>query len=309
MSKARRLFHFNLGLAAFGALVATASLVVGVRSLELGRPPLSQLEAACHRLVPQVTLGHGLLLVLIAVGSLVLWRALSSGFRQLLAQRRFLRSLPGSAATVLLGQRVRVVDERRPRAFCAGYLRPNIYLSRGALEELSEPQLRAVLAHERHHQLRHDPLRIAAGRVLAEAFFFIPSLRASTQRYTALAELAADEAAVGRVGSRPLAAAMLRMARADTAMQSVVGIAPERIDHLAGAPPRWRLSPLSFLTSLLLAALLLVVTLTAAALLGGARLNLVLLAAQSCMPLMTLATLAGLAFGLQLLRPSLVRRR
>ena len=48
--------------------------------------------------------------------------------------------------------------------------------STGALDLLDGPALDAVLAHERHHASRHDPLRLACGRVLAAGLFFIPSL-------------------------------------------------------------------------------------------------------------------------------------
>ena len=76
--------------------------------------------------------------------------------------------------------------------------------------------------------------------MLRDALFFIPALRDAERRYAALAEVAADEAAVRRAGPRPLAAALLHFgARGDGAL----GIAAERVDHLLGAAPRWRLRP------------------------------------------------------------------
>jgi len=59
----------------------------------------------------------------------------------------------------------------------------------GAVAALDDGALSAVLAHERHHARRRDPLRLATGRVLARALFFLPELRDLVNRQQALAEL------------------------------------------------------------------------------------------------------------------------
>src|SRR5439155_1600125 len=85
------------------------------------------------------------------------------------------------------------------------------------------------------------PAIIAAARGLCDALFFLPVLRRLTERYCALAELSADEAAVSSLDgdAAPLASAMLTFGEA--ADPAVVGIAPERVDHLLGRSPGWGL--------------------------------------------------------------------
>src|SRR5258708_18459518 len=70
------------------------------------------------------------------------------------------------------------------------------------------------------------------------------------ERYSALAELAADESAVARTGDRSALAAAL-MTFASTPEPGVMGIAPESVDHLLGESPRWQLSA-SLLTGALI---------------------------------------------------------
>ena len=60
---------------------------------------------------------------------------------------------------------VNVVNDSSPEAFCAGFLRPRVYVSRGAVELLTPDELRAVLQHEHHHWRMRDPLRLASARV------------------------------------------------------------------------------------------------------------------------------------------------
>jgi hypothetical protein len=151
-----------------------------------------------------------------------------------------------------------LVESQRPKAFCAGYLRPRIYLSRGALEQLSEAELGAVLAHERLHVRRRDPVRLLVARALADALFFIPVLRRTAERYEVLGELAADEEAVTLAANRgALASALLKFDEGANEPAPVVGIAPERVDHLVGDPSatRWQLGTVAGWGALALLAL------------------------------------------------------
>ncbi|MGH7749727.1 MAG: M48 family metalloprotease, partial [Candidatus Dormibacteria bacterium] len=61
-------------------------------------------------------------------------------------------------------------------AFCAGPIRPRLYLTEGLLTSLEPEELDAVLLHEAEHQRRRDPLRRATRRALAEVLFFLPIL-------------------------------------------------------------------------------------------------------------------------------------
>jgi Zn-dependent protease with chaperone function len=217
MSGVRRL---ELALALLAGSTALIALIV---ALDVLRFHLPALLAGSH--APP---GHHdvALAALALVDGLVLWRLGPSLWRQARAQRR-LRALPVMGRREVGGHAVVVVRDRRPLAFCAGLLRPALYVSDAALARLGEPELRAVIEHEAHHARRRDPLRQVAAQTAADAFGFLPPLRGLARSTAALADLAADAAAVAAVGSRaPLAAALLALEEP----------APERVDHLLGRP-------------------------------------------------------------------------
>ena len=81
---------------------------------------------------------------------------------------------------------------------------------------LDDAALSTVLAHERQHARRRDPLRLAAGRVLARALFFLPGLGDLVERQQALAELSADESAVNDLPANRSALARAMVSFSDT---------------------------------------------------------------------------------------------
>ena len=130
-----------------------------------------------------------------------------------------------------------------PYAYCAGFLRPRIYVSTGAVVALRECELEAVLLHERHHRSRRDPLRVLVGRAVAAALFAVPLVAELERRFELAKELDADRETVRAQGGRPeaLAGALLalgdliapfRTAEVATSAWSVTSV---RIDHLTGS--------------------------------------------------------------------------
>lgn len=296
MASAERLYRLVAGLSALGLLAVGGGLITAASKSSYDIPAPAALAAACRRLAPS---GMSLLtiavLALALLAVLVVTRATASAVRQLRADWRLRGGLQRRAQRHTAGIPVVVVEEPRAQAFCAGLLRPRVYLSSGALARLSPAELEAVLAHERHHLERRDPLRLLVARVLADALFFLPSLRRLADRYGALSEVAADQAATRVAGPSTVASALLTFNQAPAA-GTVVGIAPERVDQLLGDSPRWRLP-----ASLFLGAAVTLAGLTAAvvavASLAGSQLDLAMLVAQSCMALVGGAALAGMALG------------
>jgi BlaR1 peptidase M56 len=171
----------------------------------------------------------------LAVGAIATWGAV----REFSAATAFDRRLASEASARFQG--ALVIDEQRPQAFCAGLLKSRVYVSSGAVALLDESALAAVLAHEAHHARRRDPLRLAVGRVVARALFFVPGLHELVRRQQDLAELGADESAIntGPDSRSALARAMLTFSESSSATGSV-GIDPRRVDHLLGEAPSWR---------------------------------------------------------------------
>jgi len=283
-----------------GVLAVTATALGGVaalRALNLDSSSLGALLDVCRRyVVPDPGAGS---LAVAALGSLsvaVALLAVRAATREWRALRRFQRSERPQSVVVIAGRDVLVVADPVPRAYCAGWSRPAIYLSTGALERLDRDELEAVVAHEAHHADRRDPMRLLIVKVLGEALFFVPVLRHLRRRYAALAEIAADQAAVAASGGpQPLASALLRFGQTSSP-GVVVGIAPERVDHLLGERPAWEL-PVSLLAGGLVtvAGLGFLAAATASAVPSG-TVSTSVLAAQACMVAMTVAPVMVGAF-------------
>jgi Zn-dependent protease with chaperone function len=150
-----------------------------------------------------------------------------------------------------------VIDDERPESFCAGLLRPRIYITSGALALLDTAALGAVLAHELHHARRRDPLRLAVSRVIARSLFFLPAVQELRRGQQLLAEMSADDSAISdAAGDRSaLARAMLSFSEAPEAGRSSA-VDPARVDYLMGKPPGWRFPALLCTATLMLLALI-----------------------------------------------------
>jgi Zn-dependent protease with chaperone function len=289
VTSARRIYRLQIAVGALGVVATMLALVVAFRAVSLGGPSAEALARACGSFVlPQVTVASAAALALGSLAFAVLLLASRSAFRQLRANRRVLRSLRVVGEAPVGPPRALLFAGAAPQAFCTGLGRPRLYLSDGTLSVLSADELDAVLAHEEHHLRHRDPLRIFFARILADALFFLPVLRRLSERYAAMAELAADATAVRRTND-PAHLASALVAFEDSMGPAVVGIAPERVDHLLGARPRWEL-PLALLAwaAVVIVALVAVAVRTEQATAHGA-VSLPLVAAQLCMLAMAVA--------------------
>jgi hypothetical protein len=295
---AARVSGASLLLGGLGLVSAIFVLVRLVESWRVGSGATShRIEILGQRLsYPAANADAVVIVLLAAVGSIVTVRALRGAMREYRASRRFSRALSRQQSETLRG--AVVVPDAQPRAFCAGLLRPRVYVSAGAVALLDEAALNAVLAHERHHARRRDPLRFAAGRVLVQALFFLPEFGLLLERQQALAELSADESAVAGVSANrsALARAMLSFSDAPTS-GGASGIDPARIDYLLGEPPNLRFPALLCLAAVGILALLVTVAVLAGRVASGsATLTLPFLSRQPCILVLAVipAALGGL---------------
>jgi BlaR1 peptidase M56 len=282
---ARRFYRVSLALGVLGAGVLALAVASALRSISLGVPSAQRLLQACREVVfSGQTVISAIVLALTGVGLAVLVLAIRSAVRHYRAQRVVLSGLPVQYETVYRGIPLTVFAHPRPEAFCAGLLRPRVYLSSAALQTVQDGELAAVIEHESHHCRRRDPLRIVAVQVLSDALFFLPVMRRLRERYRTLAELAADEAALTQgADRRSLAAVLLTFAEGPATDAGVVGIAPERVDQLLGQSPRWEL-PLSLLSGALITlAGLAAIAMTLAHTTAPGTLGFAALSAQACM--------------------------
>jgi Zn-dependent protease with chaperone function len=130
------------------------------------------------------------------------------------------RALPGGAGTVVL-------DDPRPAAYCVAGRPPAIVVTSSALAVLDQPQLAAVLAHERAHLDGRHHLLATVTRGLTAALPGVPLFTRGAAEVARLAEMAADDAATRSIGRPAMVTALLAIA---------IGTAVPAAD-LAGASP------------------------------------------------------------------------
>ncbi len=206
---------------------------------------------------------------------LVLWRQQWAKIRSLTRNLVLLRA-PGNELGPLAGRlglkdKVHLLDSEVPLCFCAGFIAPRIYLSRGLTAKLTPEQLEALLLHEKYHLKNCDPLKMLLGRLVVSALFFVPVLQDVLTRYLIEKEIAADRSAIEYQGHcRGLAGALGKLVP-ERSTVPVTGLAAAgaealdyRIDHMTGHPTQHpHPIPLSRLAiSLLTIALILATVLT-----------------------------------------------
>jgi Zn-dependent protease with chaperone function len=242
VTSARSLYRLAVAFTAAAVAALLAATALALTTVAFHGPSLSAVIEACRdALSPSFSWPAVAVVLLASLSVLALTLAVRSVVRQARDVRRYLERVEVVEPLAVNDVVVLLVADERPQAFCAGWIRPRVYVSTGALIALDDDELQAVLAHEVHHQRRRDPLRLLMARAVSDAFFFLPALRRLSQRYAALAELAADDAAVAAVGDRSVLASALLSFGERREPDVVVGIAPERVDHLFGDPARWEL--------------------------------------------------------------------
>jgi BlaR1 peptidase M56 len=281
-----------------GARVSRAGLLLGALGLGTSLFVIVRLFEAWH-VAPRahshqisilgVTLAYPaanadaiVILALAVAGFVVIGIAVLAAAQEIAGAIRLGRRL--KAARPVRSDRALVIRDELPRAFCAGLFRPRIYVSSAALSLLDESALDAVLAHERHHAERRDPLRLATMRVIAKSLFFLPMLAELAHRQLSLAELSADEnAVIAASGDRSaLARAMLAFSDSGNTGEGV-GVDPTRVDYLLGEPQTWRFPALLCLTAASVLTLIAAVAALAGKLAAGsATLTLPFVSRQPC---------------------------
>jgi beta-lactamase regulating signal transducer with metallopeptidase domain len=176
---------------------------------------------------------------------LLLWRRQWTKIRSLTAHLTLLRA-PEEELSLLVHRlglkgKICIVNSEALLCFCAGFISPRIYVSRGMIAKLTPEELEALLLHEKHHLSNRVPLKILAGRCIASILFFIPLLQDLLQRYLIETEIAADRSAIWHQGHRRgIAGALEKLLQQYSASPmpgSTVGAADallHRIDHLTG---------------------------------------------------------------------------
>ena len=232
-------------------LAGRPALLTLVGALVVARLAWHPGRAICGQMTMAGCLGVAILVV--AVLGLASWIVRAS-WLAISAAREIARlpRLQPPDGLVVAAQRTGVdqvvcLDSAAAAAFCAGLLRPRVYVTNGMVASLADQELDAVLVHEAEHAHRRDPLRRLAGRAAADVLFWLPLVGWWSRRRLEDAELAADRAAIRRVGRTPLARALRATAPpvAPAAGAGFDGAGPARVTQLLGDPPPRRRPPLA----------------------------------------------------------------
>jgi Zn-dependent protease with chaperone function len=157
-----------------------------------------------------------------------------------------------AAAALGIADRVDAVDTAEAFAVTYRLIRPRILVSATLAAELTTAEVSAVLAHEREHVRRRDPLRILAVRLLAAFAWYVPAASWLASRAVLRRELAADRASAHGAGRGVLAGALLKLASLPARPAAAAagpaldapGSLEARVAQLEGGrPPRLRLTP------------------------------------------------------------------
>jgi Zn-dependent protease with chaperone function len=139
-----------------------------------------------------------------------------------------------------IANRLFVIADDTPFAFCAGFFIPAVYVSHGLLSILSADEIEAVLRHEASHLQRRDPMRLFLIELARSLLAPFPIVETFCDRVWIGIELAADRAALAIVPMPALAGAVLKVARASRSdvPYGAAGLTASeaRIDALLGKP-------------------------------------------------------------------------
>ncbi|WP_280268830.1 M56 family metallopeptidase [Nocardia wallacei] len=253
-------------LSAFGSGLAIASelLVPGHN----GRPttsPTREIDALGLPLWLAYVIVFALTLL---VGARLIYASIRVGVhtRRRRARHRMLVDLldQGAEYTQRRASDIRVLAASEPIAYCLPGLRQRVVLSQGTFANLSEPELEAIVSHERSHlRARHD-LVLEAFTAAHEAFPRFVRSKSALDSVKLLIELLADDSAVKATGPTPLARALVACSNS-TAPQGAMAVGGPttliRIQRLAGPLGDLRIAAAAYLAA---AAILVVPTLAVA---------------------------------------------
>jgi len=235
----------RLGIAAWQVLTVTATVSVLVAGLLVAIPCLPtrlNWDAVAELRQHYASPGRIVIGLIAAAGTLAVMVRMTWAITAAMALARSRRA-HHDEALALLGRpgpvpSMTVLENDCPAVYCVPG-RKRIVCTSGALDRLDQPQLQAVLAHERAHLAGRHHLVIMFARVLERAFPGIQLLATAADEIGCLVEMAADDNAARHVNRLALARALLALASASAPADvlSAAGTAgAQRIRRLLETP-------------------------------------------------------------------------
>lgn len=98
--------------------------------------------------------------------------------------------------TLGLHNKVTLLDQTKPLAFCFGVLKPKIYISTGLVEMMNSEELVVILRHEKYHLDNRDSFVFLIATIIESLFPFFPIISDFIRVYRTDREIQADAMAI-----------------------------------------------------------------------------------------------------------------
>lgn len=73
-----------------------------------------------------------------------------------------------------LSEKVKVIQDEKPLAFCLGFFKPIIYLSTSLIKLMNRYELEAIILHEKYHLLKKDNILLVVVSFIKQFFLLFP---------------------------------------------------------------------------------------------------------------------------------------
>lgn len=111
-----------------------------------------------------------------------------------------------------LNNKVSIIKDAKPFAFCLGIRNPHIYISTKTVSIMTKRQLTAILLHEKYHLEHLDSLTLLIASLPQLLFPFFPLLPRFLEYYKIEREIRADRKAVNELGTiKPVIEALRKL--------------------------------------------------------------------------------------------------
>lgn len=108
--------------------------------------------------------------------------------------------------------KVKLINSKRPLAYCLGFRHPKIYVSLALLNTMSRLETKAILLHEKYHLDHHDGLTLLIGQITENLFPFFPVISDLVNNFRVKREIKADDFAIGVLGHEaPIISALRKL--------------------------------------------------------------------------------------------------
>lgn len=115
-----------------------------------------------------------------------------------------------------LSEKVEVISDKKPLAFCLGFFEPKIYLSTSLIKLMNRYELEAIILHEKYHLLKKDNVLLVAVSFIKQFLLLFPFFIDFFDNLIKNRELQADRYGVILLGKKqPVATAFKKLLQFD----------------------------------------------------------------------------------------------